>query len=329
MDDSPNAFSSQNFGYTTINENTVHYLSARGETKVCVDVYRLNKDENDNSEFIEQRHRVKVECEENWVTVNSVSMSSGNWRTELTLGLADGTIIAVTRQLDDDIKDDNIFNITARTVDGQILDTSWMLFMWADNRPMLEQFDDGVIQVNMVDDTKILANFCIFNKYLCEVHVSDGSKIRTCAEPTAVQPCDDSDLVPDEAYDFDHDHDTGNNCIYLVCRRDLSGYEFVNGMDALNQLSATMVNNPRINHDNFKWLEKLTPLSPADRILTPSRFDDRTFGLLDKALSVHFKSIKTLADQLNSDFLENLKVEPKILTTKTDAEILDERIVKV
>lgn len=312
-----------------MDENTVHYLSARGETKVRVDVYRLNKDESDPSGFIEQRHRVNVECGENWVTVNSISMSNGNWQTELSLGLPDGTTIAVTKPLDNVVKDNKLFNITARTIEGQILDTSWKVFLWADNRPVLEQIENGVIQITMSDNTKIYTNYYNFNKYLCEVHVSDGSKIRTCAEPTAVQSCDVSDLVPGEAYEFDDDHDTGNDCIYLVCRRDMSGYEFIDGMSALNQMSATMVNKSHIDDNDFKWPEKLTPLPPPVRTLTRSRFDNRTSGRLDKALSGHFKSIKTLADQLNSDFLEEKNLEPKISTIKTNTDTSDETYLTI
>jgi len=205
-----------------MNDSTVRYVSATGEAKVLLEVIRLREsDDGKTSEAsVEHRHRIKVECGEFWATVHGASTAAKGWRTELTVGLADGTVVAVTER-----EPPGTLVAVARTVDRGLGPTDPSGYAWPDGRPVLEiRGGDGEAVVEAADGTRVVAKFGDRvgrdAAVACEVYVSDGARFRTRAEP-AIEHCPGG-AGPRPA--------TGDK--YLVCRRDLSGYEFVDGRDA-------------------------------------------------------------------------------------------------
>jgi len=236
-----------------------------------LDVRRLHEyDDSDEWTNDEVRYRTKVEYGEFWVAVHSTATNSGE-RTELTIGWTDDTAVAVTRR-----PTDGGFDVFTRTVDDHSRE-------WSNGRPMLEYYEDDAVAVaNAADGTRIVANFGDLDDFVCEIYVSDGTKMRTRVGP-AIEYC-----PGDRARKTGRD---GRDDKYLVCRRDLTGYEFVDDDPAESRTPSER--SGRTSGE----------LSPAlvVRTLTPSPFKDRTAGLVDKALSDHFKTLGTLADRLNGE----------------------------
>lgn len=213
-----------------------------------MDARRLRENDGEESADEETRYRTKVECGEHWVTVHSET--SGGGRTELVIGRADVTAVAVTRRA-------GKFDVFARPADDD-----------DDSRPTLEcREEDAVAVVDAADGTRIVANYGDLDDFVCEVHVSDGARMRTRVGP-AIEYCPG-----------DRPRETAGGHKYLVCRRDLSGYEFVDG-----------------DRDRPRRPSR----AAAFRTLVPSPFDDRTSGLVDKALSDHFDALRTLADTIGA-----------------------------
>lgn len=261
------------FGYVDASDYAVHYMSVTGDTKVRAEVYELRDDDSGSAvAACEQRYRMKVECGEFWVTVHSVlTASSGERQTELTVGLTDGTVVAVTRLPGGD------FDLTPRTADG-LADDHDQRYVWPDGRPVFDFFDD-VATVIAADGTWTSADFGRADHFVCVTYLSDGAKVRMTTTRPAVQFCRDSESEKPVADDK-----------YLVCRRDLSGYEFVDHRE-----SRRTVCQVREGSD----LETPWPVTVV-RTLTQNRFDDRMAVLVDKALSDHLVTVKTLADRLNA-----------------------------
>ncbi|XP_026822797.1 LOW QUALITY PROTEIN: uncharacterized protein LOC113560877 [Rhopalosiphum maidis] len=280
----PNVFRYREFGYVEASDFAVRYVSATGDIKIRAEMYELRDDDDDDKSAVvecEQRYRMKVECGEFWVTVHSVVMTNydvdgdKDRQTELTVGLTDGTVVAVTRSPGDD------FCVTPRTPNDPADDLG-QRYEWSDGRPVFEFFDD-VATVNAAGGTWISVDFGRADKFVCATCLSDGARVRMTMTRPAVHFC--------------HNSESGEPVTdkYLVCRRDLSGYEFVDDHD-----SGQTVCRTRESSDHG------TP-SPVTvvRTLTRNRFDHRMAGLMDKALSDHLMTIKTLADRLNSGLPEN------------------------
>jgi len=268
----PNVFRYRTFGYGEASDYAVHYTSVTGDTKIRAEVYELRDDDNGNAvAACEQRFRMKVECSEFWVTVHSVvTAGSGERQTELTVGLIDGTVVAVTLLAGGD------FNVTSRSVDG-LKDDHDQQYVWPDGRPIFEFFDD-VATVVAADGTRTSTDFGRADNFICVTHLSDGAKVRMTKTGPAVQFCHDSESrkpVTDK---------------YLVCRRDFSGYEFVDNYEPRRTVCQV--------RESFEH-ETPWPVTVV-RTLTQNRFDDRMAKQLDKALSNHLVTIKTLADRLNA-----------------------------
>jgi len=248
-------------------------VSVTGDIKIRAEVYELRDDDSGSAvAACEQLYRMKVECGEFWVTVHSVvTARSGKRKTELTVGLTDGTVVAVTRLPDGD------FDVTPRTADG-LPDDHNQRYVWPDGRPVFEFFDD-VVTVIAADGTCTSADFRQADHFVCVTYLSDGAKVRMTMTKPAIQFCHDSELgkpVTDDKY--------------LVCRRDLSGYEFVDHRESRRTVC-------QVREDSD--YETPWPVTVV-RTLTQNRFDDRMAGLVDKALSNHLITVKTLADRLNA-----------------------------
>jgi len=269
----PNVFRYRAFGYVDATDYAVHYASVTSDTKIRAEVYELRDDDSGSSvSACEQRYRMKVECGEFWVTVHSVVTAiSGERQTELTVGLTDGTVVVVTQL------PGGGFNVTQRTADSLAEDHS-QRYVWPDGRPMFEFFDD-VATVILADGTWTSADFGRADHFVCVTYLSDGAKVRMTTTKPAIQFCHGSESgepVTDDKY--------------LVCRRDLSGYEFVDHHESRRTVCQVRESS---NHET-PW-----PVTVV-RTLTQNRFDDQMAGLVDKALSDHLVTIKTLADRLNA-----------------------------
>ncbi|XP_016656625.1 uncharacterized protein LOC107882576 [Acyrthosiphon pisum] len=269
----PNVFRYRAFGYVDASDYAVHYVSVTGDTEIRAEVYELRDDDSGSSVLAgEQRYRMKVECGEFWVTIHSaITASSGERQTELTVGLTDGTVVAVTRLPSGD------FVVTPRNADS-LTDDHSQRYVWPDGRPVFEFFDD-VVTVISADGTCTSADFGQADHFVCVTYLSDGAKVRMTMTRPVVQFCQGSESgepVTDDKY--------------LVCRRDLSGYEFVN-----HHKSRRTVCQVREGSDH----ETPWPVTVV-RTLTQNRFDDRMAELVDKALADHLITIKTLADRLNA-----------------------------
>lgn len=296
MDD-PNAFIYQSIGYANMDDHGVHYVSTCGGTSVRADVQDLRLDDG-----VERRHRIKVERVGFWATVHSVTTTTAAAKqvscdTELTVGLVDGTVIAVTRQ---PATNGGGFNVFIRNADGSETDEQSAL-KWPDGRPVLESRMDGsAITVTASDGTRLYAHYNdddhgdsggggVRSWTVCKVHVSDGTWIRTRTGPGAV-------LQYYRASDADGLATAGAHDKYLVCRRDMSGYEFV--------------------HDSNDGADEPMPYRggarPTNvvRTLTRSHFTDRTDALLDRSLTDHLKTIEALAQRLNATIPRD--VVPKV-----------------
>jgi len=269
----PNVFRYRAFGYVDASDYAVHYVSVTGDTKIRAEVYELRDDDSESlMAACDQQYRMKVECGEFWVTVHSVeTASSGERQTELTVGLTDGTVVAVTRLPGGE------FDVTSRTADG-LPDDHGQRYVWPDGRPVFEFFED-VATVIAADGTWTSADFGGADHFVCVTYLSDGAKVRMTTTRPAVQFCHDSESgkpVTDDKY--------------LVCRRDLSGYEFVDHRE-----SQRTVCQVREGSDH----ETPWPVTVV-RTLTQNRCDARMAELVDKALSDHLVTVKTLADRLNA-----------------------------
>jgi len=279
----PNAFRYREFGYVEASDFAVRYVSITGDIKIRAEVYELRDDDDDKSGSAvacEQRYRMKVECGDFWVTVHYVvtANDSGDGvrdrQTELTTGLTDGTVIAITRSPGGD------FEVTPRTAKGPADDLGEQRYVWPDGRPIFEFFDD-VVTVIAADGTWTSADFGRADDFVCATYVSDGARIRMTMTRPPVHFCHDSmsgEPVTDK---------------YLVCRRDLSGYEFVDDDDSRQTVCRMQESS-----------DQETPVTIV-RTLTRNRFDRRMAKLLDKALSDHLITIKTLADKLNAGLPDN------------------------
>lgn len=278
----PNTFRYREFGYVEASDFAVRYVSATGYIKIRAEVYELRDNDNKNrsTEACEQRYRMKVECGDFWVTVHHVvtANNSGDGvrdrQIELTTGLTDGTVIAVTRSAGGD------FEVTPRTAKGPADNLNEQRYMWPDGRPIFEFFND-VVTVIAADGTWTSADFGRADDFVCATYVSDGARVRMTMTRPAVHFCHDSksgEPVTDK---------------YLVCRRDLSGYEFVDDDDSRQTVC-------RVEENSYQE----TPVTIV-RTLSQNRFDRRMAKLMDKALSDHLITVKTLADRLNAGLPDN------------------------
>ncbi|XP_025195318.1 uncharacterized protein LOC112594635 [Melanaphis sacchari] len=279
----PNVFRYREFGYVEASDFAVRYVSATGDIKIRAEVYEL-RDDDDKSWAVacERRYRMKVECGEFWVTVHSVVTADDDGdggrdrQTELIAGLTDGTVVAVTRLYRGG------FDVTARTNTGPTNDDLSQPYVWPDGRQVFE-FVDDVVSVIAADGTWTSVDFGRADDFVCATYLSDGARVRMTTTQPVVQFCHDSkpgEPVTDK---------------YLVCRRDLSGYEFVNDPDLRQTVCRT-----------YKSSDRETP-SPVTvvRTLTRNRFDRRMAELMDKALSDHLITVKTLANRLNAGLPDN------------------------
>lgn len=271
----PNVFRYRECGYIEMSDYAVHYVSVTGDTKVRAEVFGFRDDDGRALDAcIERRYRMKVECGEFWVTVQSVLRRQAtedgvDRQTELTAIMTDGTVVAVTRSAGR-----RDFDVTGRTADGRVVDHARLQlqqYAWPDGRPVLECFDD-VATVTMADGTSTSADFGRAERFVCVTYLTDGARVRMSLTESAVRFC--------RGNSFDEDPVTAD-VKYLVCRRDLSGYEFVDDHE-----------DPRhkVDHES--------PVMVV-RTLTRSPFDDRTSGLVDEALADHLMNVKMLADRLN------------------------------
>lgn len=267
-------FRYREFGNVDASDYAVHYISVTGDTKLRAEVYELRHVDSGNAVAVcEQRFRMKVECGEFWVTVHSVvTASSGERQTEMTVGLIDGTVVVVT------LLPGGYFDVAARTADG-LPDGHDQRYVWPDGRPVFEFFDN-VVTVVAADGSRTSTDFGQADHFVCATYLSDGAKVRMTMTEPAVQFCRD----PESGKSVTDDK-------YLVCRRDLSGYEFVNHHELMR--TACHVREG-FDHET-PW-----PVTVV-RTLTQNRFDDRMAKLVDKALSNHLLTIKTLAVRLNAN----------------------------
>lgn len=265
----------RDFGYSGLDNEIVHYVSANGYgTAVRVESYKLNViSGGDCGPDYGRMGRVKVKCGDFWAAVHGI----GTPVVELTVGLDDGTVIAVTRPDDNDGPNDERFNVVVRSPDGQTVVTD--RFTWSDGQPQLT-CGQRTAEVVAADGTKTIVDFV---DSACEVRVSDGAKLRarSCA-PGGVEFCRPG------AVSITAGGDCGTTtefqrCKYLVCHPDMSGYEFVESGRSSGRPSYA---------------------TASVRTLTRSCFDGRTSGLVDKLLADHLKTIETLADWLNVQFSE-------------------------
>lgn len=286
-DDHPNAFVYRDFGYSDMDTDAVRYVSADGHgTAVSVESYGLNGTprSGDFGPKYERRVRVKVKCEEFWAAVHGI----GTPAVELTVGLGDGTVVAVTRCDDDDDDDDGRnrdrhneeFRAVVRSPDGRIVSVDRVAsFAWPVSRPLLV-CGHGSAELTAADGTKTIVDFA---DSACVVRVSDGAQLRLrfdvrggpefCRAGAAAPPNAGDDLAGTPA--------GRHGCKYVVCRRDMSGYEFVEG----GGTSGT------------------PPYAAATvRTLTRSRFDGRTSGRVHELLDDCLKTVETLAGLLNAEF---------------------------
>lgn len=290
----------------------MYYLSANGYTKVLVEMYMLNEDGHNVMEEVEemisceQMYRVKVESGEFWVTVHSKqSKSRIGEEIEVTMGVLYGTTVAVTVHHigGGDGDDGSGFQVISRTIDGKVVDDRLQQYTWPDGR-MVFDYHGQVFEVIASDDSRVIIDF---ENSECEVLVSDGMQIRTWADPT-IEYCqlkqNKNTKHPDRHQTFDK---------YLICRRDLSGYEFVDGLDVLDR-PTTACHTEILSPDNI-----MTPFGSSNnrtpppfkivRTLTRSHFNHDTIDSMDRMLAKYFKSIKTTAERLNIEFPENAKPE--------------------
>lgn len=278
---------------------------------------RLYESDNEKT-MVEQRHRTKVECGEFWVATHSV-IKSGSEITELVMGLPDGTVVAVTRS------DDGVFQTFTRSATGRRIVQD--RFVWPDGRLMLEYYETDPIAVAIAaNGTRIIANFGDLNDFVCEIYIPDGSKIQTRIDP-AVNYCP-CELVQKPTHSHpcsanDHNEDYGNDK-YLVCRRNFSGYEFVNHIESyvlrtvIRPTDILALSDSKVADENESYTETSREGTSANvlmpvtvlRTLTRTPFDGCTASLVNKMLFDHFEIVKTLADRLNAECQIN-DVEPE------------------
>lgn len=251
---------------------------------------------------------MKVECGEFWVAIHSI-ITSGREITELVMGLADGTVVAVTRS------DDGVFQTFSRSATGRRIVQD--RFTWPDGRTMLEYYEtDPIAVVIAANGTRIIANFGHLSDFVCEVYMLDGSKVQTRIDPAVKYcPCEPVQKLTNNSHPFsadDDDDEDYDDDKYLVCRRDLTGYEFVNRVESLvlkTVVSTTDVSSISDSELVEKDESKERVKTSADvfmpmtilRTLTRSPFDDATASLVNKMLFDHFETVKTLADRLNAE----------------------------
>lgn len=271
----PNAFRYRHFGYVDAHDDAVQYVSTSGRTKVRAEVFRLFGTDDGDEVARDRKYRMRVECDNGtWVAVNCGTTAGGDQRlTELTVGFSDGTVVAVTRSPEPECR----FDVTARTADQRSV---------VDDRsteiPVLEH-GGSVATVTLAEGTRIVTEYATPEQLVCEVFVSDGTRVRMLTGGPTIQyfrrrdgPPEAGTCVPDAKY--------------LVCRRDLSGYEFVQSHGRPS--SPRCINEFSDGH------------ATVVRTLTRSHFDGRTSGLLDTAFSVHLQFIGKLADQLNANITD-------------------------
>lgn len=246
---------------------------------------------------------------------------------------------------------------------------------------MLEYNDeDPIVVATAADGTQMIANFGDLRDFVCEVYVSDGSKIRTRIGPT-VEYCGGDQVrkptaVPSDAVSDDNGGDTDDDNEndgpydgdkYVVCRRDLSGYEFVDRAEEspwrqtvkLDPVDAFSSSSSSYDDALAEWSsggtdggekeekwsssagtglgetsdDAVQPVTMVVRTITPSPFNDGTVSLVNKMLSDHFDTIKTLADRMNAECrtVDNVESEsdPDILysnvSRSTSAYYVDEQ----
>lgn len=284
----PNILVYRDFGFTHMVGHTVRYVSTDGKTIISIETYQFHEscDGGTGSTACEQKFRTHVEYGDFWMTVNSSIIGGDglNGNTEVVVGLIDGTTVAVTRPTDD-----GELETTARASNGQLIvvDDS---FTWPDGQPVFESHDKGILTVNVAGETRISANYDDLDKFICEIHVMDGAKFRILKDPL-VEHCSAGSEFHRNSMDASNDADD----TYVVCRRNLSGYEFV---DLPPDNTADEWSTVRKFDD-----EQRRPVTVV-RTLTRSHFDDRTARLVDKMLADHYETIKTLAEKLNVEYLE-------------------------
>lgn len=191
----------------------------------------------------------------------------------MQVGLADGTVVAVTEPPKPGLLPDMV----ARDADGKPSDSN--PYEWPDGRPVLELYYGAEAVVTTVDGTWIVAKYgdaLISDGVVCEVHVSDGVKFR-CRTDRTVDYCPAEDVGSSPTTPERDDK-------YLVCRRDLSGYEFVGDAIGARRQVGTSSDGP-----------------PVVRTLVRNQFDDRVADELDEALANVLESVETLVDRFAGD----------------------------
>ncbi|VVC27485.1 Hypothetical protein CINCED_3A008944 [Cinara cedri] len=281
-DDYPNAFVYREFGYSDMDNNIMNYVSVNGETTVCVESYRLNgtsQISGDNCDLkYEQRNRVKVKFGKFWLAVHGIGTSA----VELTVGLHDGAMITVTTsKYGDRVFHDEGFDVVYRRTDSgfQVYEGD-VQYTWPDGRPLLV-CDYPIVEVEAADGTKTIVDFV---NSVCRVHVSDGAKLRVrFCTASGVEFCHPGAAITNIG-DGGPSSAGRQHCKYLVCRRDMSGYEFVES----DQSSA--------------WPPHAASVI---RTLTRSCFDGQTSRLVNELLIDYLKTDEMLAYQLNAEFSED------------------------
>lgn len=290
----PNVLRYRDIGYVDAHNDAVQYLSTNGRTKVRAEVQRLFG--NDGEVARDRKYRMRVECDDGtWVTVHSGTTAKGDKRlTEMTVGLSDGTVVAVTGVHEPEFR----FDVTGRTADGRLVDDRALTEM-----SRLKRRGTVATVTLQAEGTRIVVEYANPEVLVCEAFVSDGTRVRMLTRPT-IQYFR-RDRPPGVAT-----HAAAVDAKYLVCRRDLSGYEFVDdGVEPFGRPSSSRC-----------IVQSSDDQVTVVRTLTRSHFDGRTAGLLDDALSVHLKSVGKLAHQLNDSFPDTAAGQidrPRPLVTDT------------
>lgn len=258
---------------------------------------------------------MKIVCDDFWTTVHHGTYDNGN-ATELALGLNDGNVVTIA------LRPDGEFDMGTRrwTVDRSQTNESIDL-CWSSGEPMLEM-DSGTIAVITEDGTRL--RVYSGENELCKVTVSDGTVIRTYVDGTTLYNANNdngTETKTDRKYAETQNEPIGpeirvdrkdaetknepkeieiDDGRYLVCRRDLSGYEFVHDLRILPK----MRDRPSVCLQLRRVIPESLDAPPATvvKTFTRSPVNENTANVVDKALASHFKTIKELADRLNASF---------------------------
>lgn len=289
----------KNLDYTNAIGTNKYYLSTNGDTRVEWEVCRFYA--TTTTEY-EQRQRMKIECDTLWTAVHRTSGGAES-QTDLTLDLNDGVTAVVSRRPDGE------FDVWTRSTADERRTTADELieFRWSDGQRLLKLEVDGVT-VCAQNGTRLRVSY--EDDVVCEVHVSDGTIIRTRADGTtefysyddAREESNDEESENNNNVDPKSESDpneaAGDDDKYVVCRRDLSGYEFADG----RQIPSAKRDEP-VACIPLRRVQSNTPgVLPATVVKTFARshLNAATADSIRKMLATHYETVTALADRLNS-----------------------------